>query len=586
MSAVTDNAEWKMQNEKFRSPNARRPDVHYIGSGKKGGSNYVILADGWEAPKKRRQKWIAVPPDKSTSKEIDDFGSAEAKRIAESRGISPTNGDVKVQKKSASASTAKGETPLCVALDEIEADVRAGVNPNTGGNTTAGCRQFRDLLPPERLQVPVKRITPKELERHIRQTIVDHPTHSLTTKHQYLAQSRSVARALRDNYDLDENCEGALRAPPNMTGADTPDRPFSECDIGKMESEVASDRFVQELGHWAEAIEGAYYFGSRLLFQPVDVFFRKWDELSPDLKLIRGRRHKTGEWFSLHVPDCLRRKWLIKRRARGGIYATGYIFPEFVYGIRKCQKARGPLDVFSHTKEENIETNIINRFGPLFNVFLRDICGIKRPGISFVSFRHHHLPVLKAQGTPIEVAMDMAGHKTALASFEYGGSASEQQLRSASALLERHIRNCKAGKHDTVIVTALDCAHYVVKALRKGMKKLLTAIGSSSLEVLRKINEVGVSQARSFEATAATLCDLNAHVRALNDKQDATNAELSALRAEVYEIRGMTTRSITHVGEETVSRAFAQDRVRLQFPVRPEEQNLNSKETQIDSYII
>lgn len=560
MSVTGDIFDWKLQNDKFRSPKSRNPDVYYMGPAKEG--KYVILADGWEARGKRRQLWI--PADKATKSELNKFGREEAEKLALSRGVSSAGGDGGGDKKVTSSiqRKKKGEVFLGVALAEIEADKSAGVCKNTAANTTAGCRTIRDRLAPERLTVPVRRITPSELERQVRQSIIDDPKLSRETKLQYLAQARAVVRILFEYYDMDEDCEAALRAPPNMSGADTEERPFIDGDITVMENAVGGELFQQVLKLWAEAVEGAYYFGSRLMFQSVDVMFRKHDEFTPDLKFIIGRRFKTGEFFFMAVPECIR-TWMLKRRARGGIWAEGYIFQEFVHGIRKCLSATGPLVIFPHNQEKDLETNVTGRFRDYFDKFLDEICEIKRPGISFVSFRHYNLPVLRSGGASVEVGMDMAGQSTIEAYFGYGGHGSAQQHLSACALMERHYRNRKAGKNETVIATHWDTAQYVVKALRRVMKKLLQAIDSSTMEVVRKISHIAAALARGFSTTHAKL--------------DALNDNLSNLQGAMRELRDPIEEPIVATGAQLITFASINDLDCRNCAEMPEAQNHNNK---------
>ena len=518
MSAVVDNVEWKLQNEKFRSPKSRRPDVYYIGPTKN--KKYVILADGWDAPGKRRQKW--VPTVDTTKPAIDKFGREEAAKLAEFRGLSAASGDVGgcAEKRTtpSKARRANSERSLDEALSEIEADASAGVNARTGGNTAAGCRVIREGLPPDRLAVPVRRLTPKEFERHVKRTIVENPELTVTTKEHYLSQARSVVQILTDDYGLDEDCKAAIRTPSNMTGAEADERPFRLSDIWTMENRIEGDKTIEVLGNWADTIRGAYYGGTNCAFQPVDLAFLKWSYIDQDLKFIDGRRFKTGIPFYIAISRRFRR-WLLRRRAKGGVWAKGYIFPEFVFGIRACLNSTGPLSILTDKQEEDIETNVTERLRDYFNKFLNQVCEIKRPGITYKSFRHYILPYLRSQNVPAEVGKDMAGQVTLEAYLGYGGHGAPQQHMRATGLLEDHFLNVKEGKNETIILTNRDLAQHLEKVQLKGLKKLLLAYQDSTKEVTRKIDQVAVAQANGFEMLNAQLVALRLEVQQLRNSK-------------------------------------------------------------------
>jgi hypothetical protein len=69
------------------------------------------------------------------------------------------------------------------------------------------------------------------------------------------------------------------------------------------------------------------------------------------------------------VPEQIK-KWLLKRRAMGGVNAEGYIFLEVVYGIRKCQLGAASLKLLTRKEEENKQTDSDNRTQQLRRVTL------------------------------------------------------------------------------------------------------------------------------------------------------------------------------------------------------------------------
>jgi hypothetical protein len=536
MSAVADNAEWKLQNDKFRSPKSRNPDVYYIGTSTD--RKYVILADGWEAPGKRRQKW--VPTDKVKISEINEFGRAEAAELASTRGLVPADDNAcrREGRASTAARRAKGDVILEVALQEIEADKSAGVNKRTGANTTAGCRLYRDYLPPERLQVSVNRIKPQELDRNVKQVLVEAQDLTVKTKEQYFSQGRAVTEILINVYGMDPGCKAALKTPRGMTGADADERPFRLPDIHTMENQIEGQKIVAVLGIWADTIQGAYYGGTNCAFQPVDLAFLKWTYMDKNLEFIDGRRFKTKIPYYIAISKRLR-KWLLRRRAKGGVWAEGYVFPELVFGIRACLSSTGPLSVLTDKQEEDVETNVTERLRDYFNKFLDEVCEIKRPGITYKSFRHYILPYLRSQNVPAEVGKDIAGQVTLEAYVGYGGRGAPQQQMRATGLLEDHFQNVKEGKKETILLTNRDLAQYLEKVQLKTLKKLLQAYQAGTAQVVGRIDQMAIDQASRFEG--------------IHSKLDALSAGMSALQVEVQELRKSKSERLIAIGAPILS---------------------------------
>jgi len=572
MSEVLDNTEWKRLNDQFRSPKARRPDVYYIGYPED--KKYVILADGWESKGVRRQKWI--PTDKATVAEVNDFGREEAAKLAVLRGVAPASGEgaEPTKGKSSAVRTKKGDVLLGEALEQIEADELAGVNARTGGNTTAGCRTISTGLPPDRLLVPVNRVTPKELKRHVKLPIVEDPDLTVTTKKQYLSQARSIVQILIDYYGLDIACKEALRTPANMTGADADERPFRLADVRTMENAIGGEVMLKTMAGWTETIEGAYYGGTNCAFQPVDLTFLKWDDMDTSLEFIDGRRFKTKIPF--YIPISKRfKKWLLKRRTKGGVWGQGYVFPELVYGINICNESTGPLAVLTSQKEKAIATNATERLRDYFNKFLTKVCGIKRPGISYKSFRHYILPYLRAQNVPAEVGKDIAGQLTLAAYLGYGGHGTPQQLLRATGLLEEHFENVKAGRRETIILTHHDLAKYIEKVQLKGLKKLLLTYHDCTAEVVREVRQGVASQTIGFETTHAKL--------------DALNGRMKDIEAAIREPRNALPERVIATGALILSFSPIQDLDGRERAARPDDQNNHQKTLtamEIDFYAI
>jgi outer membrane murein-binding lipoprotein Lpp len=120
----------------------------------------------------------------------------------------------------------------------------------------------------------------------------------------------------------------------------------------------------------------------------------------------------------------------------------------------------------------------------------------------------------------------------------------------------------------------------------KVMKKLLTAIASSTVEIGRKIGDLGANQARGFEATTASLNELAAQMRELNARQQTSYAEVSALRADVHALRGFKTNSVRATGAQIIPFAPNHDLDRRKFAVAPVNRNHNNNGIEADSYNI
>jgi hypothetical protein len=341
-----------------------------------------------------------------------------------------------------------------------------------------------------------------------------------------------------------------------------------------MENQIEGRKIAAVLKQWTDTIQGAYYGGTCCAFQPVDLAFLRWSYFDKDLKFIDGRRFKTNIPFYIRVSKRFR-KWLLRRRAKGGVWAEGYVFPELVFGITACNNSTGPLSLLTDKQEEDIETNVTERLRDYFNKFLDQVCEIKRPGISYKSFRHYILPYLRSQNVPAEVGKDMAGQLTLEAYLAYGGHGTDQQIGRAAGLLEEHFENVRVGKNETIILTHHDLAKYVEKVQLKGLKKLLHAYKSSTAEVVGEIRRVVASQDRGFEA--------------MNVKVDAVNGGLSDLRSEVKELRSLLLGRVTATGACILHFMPIQGLGCCKCAARPAAQNQNhhaSTETEIDSYAI
>jgi hypothetical protein len=275
------------------------------------------------------------------------------------------------------------------------------------------------------------------------------------------------------------------------------------------------------LGDWAEVIQGIYYWFSAIACQPVDVVYITHDEVGDRDDSVSERRQKTTRFFNGVLSDRFW-KWLERRRAKGGIYAEGYLFPELVHGIRAWQKSTGPLKVLTPSQEKAAFLKATERLRDYFNKFLEEVCKIKRPGLSLSSFRHYILPYIRSEGVSDDVGMDYAGQVTP--------EATPQERRCLSAMITRLFRNAKEGVKETFFLTLRDLGDYLKKVTWKCTKKILQAVQSSTVEMLRELRQAEHRQASRMDAMearlAASLADLHQYHERSSERVIATEAQI------------------------------------------------------------
>lgn len=540
MSTVDPNAEWRQNCDKWRSPGARQPDVHLMTVTKKDGEYYAVLADGWDAPSKRHKDW--VPTGKAIREEAEMAARELAAKRAVARGLQPDGTPTDDPAKRARlARKAKTELSFDEVLDRIEEDQTAGGNERTNQNVTDSCRHLR-MLPAERRLLPCCRITGKELDKHVRRPIVENPDLTCETKSHYLSQIRSRAATMRDEYGLDGECLKALATPSDMTGKEADEYPFLPEDITVMENKLCKEETKRLLGNWAEAVEGLHYLGTASGLQPADVVYRKWTDLDASWQYIGGYRFKTTNKFAFAISSRFQ-GWLRRRKAKGGVWTEGYIWPEFAHGIRKCLAAKRPLRLLTSKQEEDRLTNVTDRLRVGFTKFLKTVCEIDRPGISYKSYRHYVLPFLRSQNVPHEVGMDMAGQISMEAFLGYGDHGTPQQYKHTAALLENHFLKLKAGKNEPIILTPRDIVAYIDKSIRKQTKTLVQVLHESVLTLTREIRNSEATQLDHHKVTHSKLDELKElfqksklfeHRRVVGNGVLLTFARILGLNCRVY----------------------------------------------------
>jgi hypothetical protein len=463
-----------LRNLSNKDPNrraqTRMPDTYVSDIYFKDGQWYVLLQDGWKAKGERNQlDWVrtTLAREEEDRQAAVDFANKYLIDLLQKRNLWAEKPEENGKTKAANGAPTDGKKTglsLTEALPEIVLMAQTTQKRNTAQNTVAACNIMNALLPQECFLVRMKTLSIVDFNTHIRKAIAADPGLTVLTKTHYLEQIRAVVRILISKYDLPPRFEGCPETPKNMTGADSDERAFTSEQIKKMERKVRSSEkkliteSLKSPDQITETAEGLYYFGSAGSLQPVDVVFRKWEDFDQNLEFVTARRWKTTVRFRFKVSVRFRR-WLFARKQRGGIWDGVYIFPELVFGKRACRNDDCNDVDLTQKQKEKILASATGRIAEFFDPFLI-ACEVKKSGISYKSFRHYNLPLLRSKHVPHEVSMDMAGQETLIAFLGYGDHGTDWEYDRTANLVESHYVNLGLNRDDGDFLTLGELAKH------------------------------------------------------------------------------------------------------------------------------
>jgi hypothetical protein len=163
--------------------------------------------------------------------------------------------------------------------------------------------------------------------------------------------------------------------------------------------------------------------------------------------ILNHRRMKNGNpfqfWMSPDLWDWLQRR----RKERPNDY---YVFFELVFTER--ERRLNPECTSATATQEGMARLAEGRAQKEFDDFLRNICDLKRKGISLRSFRYYNSSALVGMGCEMRLVMLTTGHDT-IESFLHYLTGLPTHLRKLGKVLLKHHQDVIAGRETEVFLT-------------------------------------------------------------------------------------------------------------------------------------
>ncbi|MGC3956990.1 MAG: hypothetical protein QM813_03185 [Verrucomicrobiota bacterium] len=465
----------------LRAPRGQDPDIYCAGARLIDNMWYAEIYDGYKAKHKRNsiQRW----PEKgcNTESEAIQDGQARVKQLLQAAGkwksapASQVNGSLHI-------SIEDAMTAIVVAKS-LPQPAKSGATPiipknNTINNLRNGKRVILLHLPAKSHQLPMAQLKPEEFEAIAKG--IESGTQGRNTKKKYFQDARKMCRELHAGYGLDEKFEKALPTPHGMDGKRQPERPFTATEMKTLQLVIQNPdpKIV------TETVEGICLFGTVAMFQPVDVALFRWQSAEEQADFLAGPRMKTSTDFHLLNAAPLK-NWLARRKAKGGVWHGIYVFPELHFTPAEMQKSGCNQEKFEGEELEKRKNDGAKAVSDLFRGLLNHL-EMKRPGLSFSSFRHYLLQYLKSHGVSDRVLLSLAGHADLKSLGKYGGSGAEWEIVRAGNLLQKHLHNLVGGCEEKHVVTPGELAEYMDQKRAEDMQVVRELFSSFAAEFHRE----------------------------------------------------------------------------------------------------
>lgn len=162
-----------------------------------------------------------------------------------------------------------------------------------------------------------------------------------------------------------------------------------------------------------------------------------------------------------------------------------YVCPDIVFGKRERKDPNCNKRKLSLFQERQRAGSVKTRAYDVLNRFLVQ-CGIKRPGISYKSFRCYDATVGLAANFPHRLLMDFLGLTTYKSLMVYANS-TEEQVEALSEFLRKHWLLALKGKKQKFVLSLTEAVDIIQKEFRMILRSL-TKDSAASIQSLR--NEV------------------------------------------------------------------------------------------------
>lgn len=194
-----------------------------------------------------------------------------------------------------------------------------------------------------------------------------------------------------------------------------------------------------------------------------------------------GHRRKTGVRYRNRPWEEVMASIDERERRPGDVY----VCPDIVFGKRERKDPNCNKRKLSLFQERQRAGSVKTRAYDVLNRFLVQ-CGIKRPGISYKSFRCYDATVGLAANFPHRLLMDFLGLTTYKSLMVYANS-TEEQVEALSEFLRKHWLLALKGKKQKFVLSLTEAVDIIQKEFRMILRSL-TKDSAASIQSLR--NEV------------------------------------------------------------------------------------------------